>query len=68
MHIPELIPLCDKDEKILLYSLYAVCVSHAILYAFLVANHSTRSTLERYFGPHLKRQQTYEERETRDEE
>lgn len=38
----------------LLYSLYAVRVAHAILYAFLVANHSTRSTLKRNFGPNLK--------------
>lgn len=55
-----------------MYLLYAVRVAHAILYAFLVANHSTRSTLERNFGPNLKKTtyvvQISEERKTSDEE
>ena len=49
----ELFSVRGNEKALLLYSLYAVGVADAILYAFLVANHSTPSTLERNFGPDL---------------
>ena len=51
----KLFPVRENEKAFILYLLYAVRVANAILYALLVANHSTPSTLERNFGPNLKR-------------